>query len=165
MFFSPLQVKKHKGPTSRKQAAKSRSCLQSSPCRSQSQGSSLPTWAASGSWRARCGTCSSSWARPGLRTSCWRGSSIATWWHCSTSRTQRAASPRLVLSSWCLTAQPDFNHCHKNMASAGYSSLKDRMLISVWTMHLTSIPIYYSNFKSCSLGHLSRQEICIISQH
>lgn len=62
-------------------------------------------------------------------------------------------------------SQVGLNHCHKNMASAEYSSLKARMLISVWAMHSTSDLIYYSNFKSCSLAHLSRKKICITSQH
>lgn len=98
--FPPLQVKNPKVPTNRRQTmphtAMSWSCLRSNPCRFQSRGSSLPTWTASGIWRARCGICSSSWVMPTLRTSCWRGSSIATWWHCSTSKTLRAAFHRLV---------------------------------------------------------------------
>lgn len=71
-------------------------CLQSGPCMYQNQGFSLPTWTASGSWRARCWVCSISLVRPGRKTNCWRGSSITTRWHYSISKAQRAGFHRLV---------------------------------------------------------------------
>lgn len=139
-ILSLLQIKKHKGPAGGRQttlpASKSWSCLRSSPCRLQSRGSSLPSRTASEIWRTRCGTCSSSWARPGLRTSCWRGSSIATRWRCSTSKTLKAASHRLA--AWL---------CPRLLCSLLRFQPAPQKHGFLWGLILTSTDIYYSHFQ------------------
>lgn len=138
--FPSVQLKKHKRPPSRRQTTlqtiNCQSCLRSSPCTCQSQGTSLPTWTASVSWRARCGIYSISWVRPREKTNCWTGSSAATRWHCSISKTQRAAYHRLVsemLSQmWIIATSPCAQDVQRqNTAFGGSSSFKVATLLSV----------------------------------
>lgn len=91
----PLQIIKLMGAACKRQTLRQTAiwlaCLQSGPWRLQSQ-----AWSGSGSLITRCGVCSSSCVSPGRRTNSWRTCNIATWWHCSTSKTQRTVLHRWV---------------------------------------------------------------------
>ena len=140
-----LQVKGLKSHTGRRQTlpvSRSQSCHRSSPCRFRGQEFSLPTCTVSGSMRARFVTCSIGWTRPTLRTNCWGGSSIATRWHCSTSKTQKTASLRLV-GGFCPFGVSCAHCSHFNQ----------------WVTFLTSTAIYYLLFKTLSLALHSRRTI------